>query len=217
MKTKFTLIIVLFFIFELKAQCDFEQIINFTTGITKFQLSNKVFLNKNAVNFKFGVGYWDTPEYLKKDSIFSSSASFNYISSPCFGNNKNEVYMRFADDTLYQINLSIDFTPSDLDKCLQKYNEFVESAKQTHPIHSEYYQKNEDTNEQIGEGFWMYRNIFDKMSSKFKQLSIGYEIVHERLYSEYSKKWYYTGKIEKYVLKISCVDLTHTKYDRRGY
>lgn len=216
MKTKFLLLILLASV-QLNAQCNFETMWGFSTGITKFQASNIVLLNKNWNNFRIGASFWDSPAYLKDDSIYRTFASFNCMYSLCLGAYKNEVSLKFADDTLYEIDLKIDFTPSELDKCLQKYHEFLDSAKLTHPVAREYHQRSEETHEQNGVGYSLYRSAGDEHLKKLRKMVIGYEIVYERQWNEKTKKWHYSGNIEKYTLKISYIDLTHTKYDKRGY
>ncbi len=104
----------------------------------------------------------------------------------------------------------------DNDKCLENYNQILESLKIEFPYYDGFILSNK-TDGQIGEGYWLYKSEEEKFKDKFEQVSIGYNIEYESKWSEYYLDWHRTGNIDKYLLEITILNCKDTKLDRRGY
>ncbi|MFM1893582.1 MAG: hypothetical protein RIQ90_748 [Bacteroidota bacterium] len=197
-------------------QCLTNDLFPVRHGMTKFQAINTLNLQDNVYEVQDFLNYWSHPEYLEGDSVYDSQVNYKIMTHGCIKNYDNIVLMSFADQKLYEITLRIWFKPKDFDKCLENYNQVLESLKKEFPYYGGFISRNQE-NEQVGEGYWLHKSEEDKKKAKFEKVSVGYSIEYETKWSDYSKKMYKTGNIDKYLLEISYVNLEGTKLDRRGY
>jgi len=199
-------------------QCSTDLLFPVSIGMSKFQTINTLNLNENVYEVKDWLNYWSHLEYLSGDSVYTSEVYFKFKAHNCIKSNDNIVFLNFADNKLYKMTFAIWFQPKDFNKCLENYNQILESLKKEFPVYDEYISYNNTiTKEQTGEGFWLYKNEEEKHYDKFEQIAIGYNIEYEMKWNEYSQEAFKTGNIEKYVLNISYVNCKDTKRDRRGY
>jgi hypothetical protein len=207
-----------------QAQCTFENIFPVRHGISKFKATTTIASIKNIKEDEEANKYsgifnsWDKPDYLKGDSVFKSSISYNYIYHDCFKGDKNELYLHFVDDKLYKIQITLTFSNTKFGKCMENYNTLVAIFKNYFITWTECVKSNDVTKEQIGEGYWFYPTTMDKSDAiKLNDLSIGYEVKYEMKWSDYKKEWYRTGNVDKYVIEIEYINLKGTKLTNEGY
>jgi hypothetical protein len=220
MKNQIILIIVFGLYSNIKVcgQCNTDYLFPVNINMSKFQAINSLNLKDNICEVKNVLNYWSHPDYLKGDSVYNSQVNFKYKTHSCIKSNENVVLLNFADMKLYKMILRIWFKPEDFNKCLENYNQILESLKMEFPVYNEYiYYTDTTTKEQEGEGYWLYKSEEEKHKDKFEQGSIGYNIEYEENRSGYTKEWYKTGNIDKYLLEIIFINCKETKLDRRGY
>ena len=217
---RFIILIIVFGLLssiETLGQCYTDLLFPVKVEMSKFQAINTLNLQENVYEVKDALNYWNHPEYLDGDSIYYSQVNFKFRKHNCIKSTDNIVLLSFADQKLYQLTLRIWFMPKDFDECLANYNQILESLKMEFPYYNGFITSNKETDEQIGEGFWMYKSEEEKHKDKFEEVSIGYKIKYEKKWSEYYKELYKTGNIDKYLLEITFSNLKDTKLDRRGY
>lgn len=126
--------------------------------------------------------------------------------------------MKFADDRLYSINISIKFSRSDFANCKKNYDKFVSIFKSHFVDWIENVETNEYTKEQIMEGYWFYKDKAANVDrTKLNQLTIGQSIEYEKKWNSYNNECELTGQIENYVIEIDFIDLGVTKLTNQGY
>jgi hypothetical protein len=198
-------------------QCSLDKLFPVKVGISKFQAINTLNLQNNISEVRDLLNYWSQPDYLKGDSIFESQVNFKFKTHTCVHNTNNIVLLSFADKKLYKITLRIWFKPNEFNQCLVNYDQILESLKIEYPYYKHFISSNRETDEQIGEGFWMYRSQEEEYKDKFEMISIEYKMEHEIIWNKYTDEMVKTGTIDKYLLEITFVNLKNTKFDSRGY
>jgi hypothetical protein len=237
MKTKILLIVSLF-LFSIisysqktinntdKGSSNFEQrqIEDFLftlIGKSKFKVITTLALKKNIKESDYmnNTDSWDKFDYLKLDSVLTRVFGYDYIDNPFFSERNPSLYLKFADDVLYNITISIPFNKESFQLCLNNYNSLVEGFGKIFPYSVPYIRtQNSKNNEQVGEGFWMYKDADEYgipiVKEKLDKLTIGYEMNYEWDW-EIGKT--YTNEIDNYTLEIEYVNLLGTKLTREGY
>lgn len=209
-----------------QTRCTFENIFPVTTGITKFKAMTTIAsLNNIKVDEKFelhnrllNINRWYKDEYLKGDSVFLSTLSYDYTYHNCLGGDKTRLNLRFADDKLYRLTITSDFPNSKFGKCMENYNSLIAIFKNYFTDWTEFDWKNTFSNEQIGEGYYFFptkEDIRDNVKLNF--LSIGYEVVYEYKWDDYKQDYARTGKVDRYSIKIVYYNLKGTKLTVDGY
>lgn len=185
--------------------------------MTKFEVINKLNLQEDISEIEDFMNYWDTYEYMENDSFYHSQVNFKTKVSECVKSNDNRILLTFADHKLYKLTLRIWFKPEDYNLCLANYNELFETIQNEFPYAFKFSTKDDESGEQVGEGYWLYKTEEDKKKKKFQEVLIEYAFEYEKIYDKYEEVWRKTGKIKNYILEISFVDLKETKLDKRGY
>ena len=192
----------LFLCVNVYCQCNTNELFQVKHGMTKFQSINILNLNDNVINIEDIRNYWRHPDHLNGDSIYFSQVNFRIKSHNCVKSNENIVLLSFEDHRLTKITLRIWFEPENLNNCLLNYNLILESLKKEFPFYERTSITNPETNEQIGEGYW----LFDSLESKKEMLikvKIDYCLEYEMKWNSNTKESYKTGKIDRYSLDIS--------------
>lgn len=222
MKTTLTFILILLLTGFVHGQCTYNDIFPVEHGISKFKATTRIASIGNIKEDKqanqYSFARWDKPDYLKGDSVYKSSVFYDYTFHPCFKGDENELYLRFVDDKLYRIEITLTFSNTQFEKCMENYNTLVTILKKQFPYWVENVTTNEETQEQIGEGYWMYPVSDDERDNvKIENISIGYEVEYEIKWSDYKKQWYRTGNVESYKIEIEYVNLRGTKLTNEGF
>ena len=222
MKTTLTFISILLLTGLVHGQCTYEDIFPVEHGISKFKATTRIASNGNIKEDKQANQYsfdeWDKPDYLKGDSVYTTSIFYDYSYHPCFKGKENELFLKFVDDRLYKMEITLTFSSIDFEKCMENYNSLISILKNQFSYWTPFVQTNDKTGEQIGEGYW-FRPLSDEERDKVKieTLSIGYEVEYEMKWSDYKKEWYRTGNVESYKIEIEYVNLKGTKLTNEGY
>ncbi|MDE0471420.1 MAG: hypothetical protein OXH57_05720 [Ekhidna sp.] len=225
MKTTLTFILIIILTGFVHGQCSYNEIFPVEHGISKFKAITRIASIGNIKEDKQANQYyfarWDKPHYLKGDSVYESSVFYDYTLHPCFKGNENELYLRFVDDKLYKIRITLTFSHAQFEKCMENYNtlvaifknEFIDWTQFVRSIRS-----NDVTKEQIGEGYWFYPTTEENRDKiKLNYLAIGYEVEYEMKWSDYKKEWYRTGNVDKYVIEIKFINLKGTNLTNERY
>jgi len=221
-KIVFTFLNIVAFAVLGQAQCTFEEIFPVEHGFSKFKATKTIASIKNLKEDEqlnqFSFNRWHKLDYLKGDSVFKASVFYDYIYHPCYKGDENKLYLRFIDDKLYKMQITLSFSDTEFEKCMENYHTLVEIIKKKFPYWAEFVKSNDETKEQIGEGYWFYPTSDDERDKvKIENLSIGYEVEYEMKWSDYKKEWYRTGNVEKYVIEIEYVNLKGTKLTNEGF
>jgi hypothetical protein len=222
----FKILLILISIFQLigivKSQCSYDDIFQVEHGISKFKATTTIASKGNIKEDKqanlYSINRWYKPDYLKDDSVFYASVFYEYLYHSCFKGNENELMLKFVDDKLYKIVITLKYSNTDFEKCLENYNLIISIFKQQFPYWSEFVRTNDKTKEQIGEGYWFYPlSDEEKDNIKIEELSIGYEIIYELKWNDFNKEFYRTGNVENYSIEIEYINLKGTKLTNEGY
>lgn len=223
-KIIFTLLTIVEFVVIAQAQCTFEDIFPVKHGFSKFKATTTIAYQKNIVEDKEENMYsgilnsWDKPDYLKGDSVFNSSISYDFLFHDCFKGDKNELYLRFVDDKLYYIQITLTFSNRQIEKCMENYNLLVNIFKNNFIDWTEFIITNDVTKEQTGEGYWFYPTLKEKRNNiKIENVSIGYKVEYELKWNDLKKEWYRTGNVKNYTISLEYVNLNGTKLTNEGY
>lgn len=187
------------------SQCSVNELFPVHHGMSKFEAINTLNLQDNIYEVIDLLNYWSHPDYLEGDSLYHSQVNYKIRTHPCVNSYDNGVHMSFLDHKLYSLTLFISFIPKDYKKCLENYNQILSSLKQEFPYYEKYILNNSETNEQIGEGYSLYKSAKDKNKYNSEEISIEYKIEYEFKWSDNLKTYYKTGNINKYGLQISFV------------
>jgi len=223
-KIIFAILIIIAFAELGHAQCIFENIFPVEHGFSKFKSTTTIASLKNikedteANQFAGITNSWYKPDYLKGDSVFKSSISYDYLYHNCFIGDKNELNLRFVDDRLYKIQVTLTFSNAKFEKCMENYNSLIAIFKNYFVDWAEAVTINDLTKEQIGEGYGFYPTSEDKRDNiKMEELTIGYKVEYEMKWSDYKKGWYRTGNVDNYIIEIEYINLQGTKLTNEGY
>jgi hypothetical protein len=137
----------------------------------------------------------------------------------CFKGKENKLFLRFVDDNLYKMKVTLTFSSTDFEKCMDNYNTLISILKKQFPYwRTPFVLTNDKTNEEIGEGYW-FRPLLDEERDKVKieTLEIRYLVEYEGKWNNYKKEWYWTGNVDSYKIEISYVNLKGTKLTNEGY
>lgn len=207
-KTIFTLLNIIAFAALGQAQCTFENIFPVEHGFSKFKATTTIASIKNIKEDKESnqvlFNSWKKPDHLKGDSVFHSSISYDYLNHDCFKGDENELYLWFVDDKLCNIVITLTFSNTKFEKCMENYNTLVTIFKNNFIHWKEFVSNNVETKEQAGEGYLFF-------PTKIENLSIGYKVEYEMKLSGDYKKMYQTGNVDKYVIEIEYLNPKGTK------
>jgi len=220
------ILVVLLCVFSLpsltKAQCTFEKIFPLKHGVTKFKTITALalldYIESDKKRNKETGSYnpWYKPDYLKGDSVLWNNLHFTYINNECFKSDENELNLYFADDMLYRMDVTLTFSNDKFEDCLATYNNLVTLFKNQFYDWSDIVNTNTETNEQIGEGYWLYPTSKNERDNiKLNKLEISYKVIYERKWRELES--YLTGNVDRYEINLSFINLNGTKLTNRGY
>jgi hypothetical protein len=180
-------IFLLYSTFKVNGQCNTDNLFPVKIGMKKYQVINSLNLKDNVYEIKDLYNLWDKKDYLKGDSIYRSQVNFKFSSHPCIKSSDNVAILKFADQKLYQITFRIWFDPKDFSTCLENYNQILETLKKEFPFYksSNVYGIGD---EQIGEGYWLYKSKEEMKKSKFEGINIQYTIEYEQKWNQTTKK-----------------------------
>ena len=68
---------------------------------------------------------WLKPDYLKKDSIYKISRYLKWEKVPCLNGNEPNVLLQYADDTLYRILITLNYTKNEFNKMYEDYKTLI--------------------------------------------------------------------------------------------
>lgn len=199
------------------SQCTLKNIVPVQPGLTKFETRNILNSNdnfsRNVYDRMFEEGLvsnnenyvkWD---YLKGDSVKRESLVYNVIYNECIKGSNSEIRFRFADDLLYQIEYTSDYSESNYNTCLSQFQlitSILDNAYLKLKVDFTHY-ANDNKNSKSGEGHYytlQANGDLEKVDRKVKKISIEYV---------------YDSMKSKYVLTYSLLNLFGTKFDVRGY
>lgn len=212
-------VILLFLILPILSysQCTIKDILPFDHNITKFEAIIKSQLlrgfSDDEPNNLFQ-GSWKKPDY-RKDSVFKDEQYFTSTYNNCFTFKESRYRLKFADDKLYDQELTIEVKANEYNKCIEIYNKFVTLFKSEYLFAQDYVTQDEETNAQLGKGIWFTNKTDDDL--KLKQISVSYRIQYTVIWNSATFKPMRTNNIDSYLIKVESVDLTETKLDSRGY
>ncbi|MBL4715152.1 hypothetical protein JYT59_00260 [Sphingobacteriaceae bacterium AH-315-L07] len=196
-------------------QCSINLLFPVKISMTKFQVINSLNLLEDVYRIRSTPGSWNHPEYLNGDSVHKSEVNFEFKSHNCIKSEvRNVVSLGFADKRLYKMTLEIWFEPEEFNKCLENYNQILESLKKEFTYYSEFIVSDIENNEQMGEGVWLYKSEEEKHKDKFEEVSICYEFQYDTVFIDKLMTRVKTGSIDYYKLEISFVNLKGTKLER---
>jgi hypothetical protein len=218
--------IVLFFLFMFNVnfgQCNLNSIFLFELGKNKFDISNEISKNRNlkyremdAISKSFN-NQWRTYDYLKNDSIYRVNLILDHRKTECFRGYENRMYLNFADDILYRINIVQEFSIDKYEEMMELYNNYIEEFLSLHNFYTIFSTVN-NTNEKIGEG---YKFINDdekyKNSPKVELVRISYSIEYKSFYEPSQRKYIKSSEVDYYILEIDNINLNGTKLTNQGY
>ena len=219
MKRKiFTLLNIIGFSAIGQSQCTFEKIFPVKHGMSIFKATTTIAYlkdikeDKEENKYSGIINYWNKPDYLNGDSVFKTSLYYDYLYHDCFKGDENKLLLRFVDDKLYKILITLTFSNSKFEKCMENYNTLVAIFKKHFVDWEKINISNNTPAEQIGEGYWFYPTTKNKKDDvKIENASIEYEIEYEKEWNDFKKEYYQTGNVKKYILEIGFVNLAGTK------
>lgn len=204
---------------EAYSQCTIKELFPVQHGMTKFQAIKQLNLQTNILEVEDKYNHWNHPKYLSGDSIYESQIYYKVSNQNCLKGNNIIGILSFADFKLYQMTLRSTFNPEEFKKCMENYNLLLQNLKFEFPFSKKFdefytpYNSDNQTEEQIGEGYWLYRNEEDSKKSEYNRVSIGYSINYEFAWNTLSGKYNKTGKIENYKIEIYFTNINGTKID----
>lgn len=198
-------------------QCTIDELFPVGIGQTKFQAINLLNFHDGFFDVEDNYRHWSKPEYLNGDSIFFSYVNYKYETNLCVKSTDNIGKLSFVDDYLYKMTIIIRFPPNELEACLNSCNSIFNSCIDEFPFYEEFVSKDEETKEQVGEGYWMYRFKSEAGKEKFEEISVGYRLEYEKEWDSNNNEMFKTGKIDGYVLEVRYVHLKGTKLKRYEY
>jgi hypothetical protein len=207
-----------------QAQCSFENIFPVKHGVSKFKATTALAAIKNIQEDKETThlqrvsNSWDKPKYLKGDSVLKSRTYYNYLNHDCFKADKNELKLHFVDDQLYRMVITLTFSNTKFEESMENYNTLVSVFKNHFNNWSDFVSKNDETNEQIGEGYWFYPTTTEKWNNlKVENLSIEYKLEYDIKWDNLKNEWYQSRTVDNYVIEIEYINLEGTKLTNEGY
>jgi len=204
-----------------QAQCTFDKIFPESHGITKYKAKMLLASQKNCQeneelnNASFG--WWFKPFYLKNDSVYKSGFWYNIINNDCFSGNKNKLYLGFVDDKLYKIFISLNFSKTEFEKCMENYNTLISIFKNSFHEWTTNLTTDLITNEQVSEGFIFYKALGEINNVKVHELEIKFKIEYEIKTMANGWERYQTSNVENYVIEIEYINLQGTKLTSDQY
>lgn len=205
-----------------KAQCTFEKIFPLKHGVTKFKsitalaLLDYIVVDKKSNQQSSSYNPWYKPDYLNGDSVLRNNLHFTYFNNECFKSNENELNLYFVDDRLYKMDVTLTFSNDKFEDCIATYNNLVALFKNQFYDWSDIVSQNPETNEQTGEGYWLYPTSENERDNiKLNKLEINYRVIYERKWRELES--YQTGNVDRYEINLSFVNLNGTKLTNQGY
>jgi len=164
---------------------------------------------------------WDKFDYLKNDSVLRGTLYYEIIDSPSFLSKDIKLNLRFVDDILYKIDINSTFKKENFKSCLNNYYSLTKNFETDFPFAIPFTttkQNNSKGEEQIGEGFWMYKEVDEngkiRVKEKTESLTIGYKLNYKWKLGNIALD---TNEIDNYTLEIRYVNLLGTKLTREGY
>lgn len=188
------------------SQCTFSDFFTLKIGISKFEATKFLKLDKKVYGIKDNLEFWSSNEQ-GTDSVLITFMEYHIRDTKCLPNKNVKYSLGFIDRKLTSIDLNIEFGADGLDSCLSKLEEITKFLKMDFPIQSEHTTSN-DAAGQIGEGKWFYRSEESKKQKKEK-ISLGYEIDYE--YDFRGGKTKNTGRVRGYTLEIKYLNFEGTK------
>lgn len=148
---------------------------------------------------------WLKPDYLKDDSIYISYSYLKWDNAPCLKGSNRRLTLSFADDTMYAISMTFEYSPEEFNTLQTDYNMLDNLLKKKYP----YVQKSVSTltsesmgikkTEQNGEGFCYTPKSYKGLKNKIDEYRLSYE------WDDYFKKYY---------LVIRHINTNHTKFSK---
>lgn len=221
MKTTLTLIINLLLIGIVRAQCAYDDIFPLSMGISKFKAMTGLATIVDIKEYQqLNNSWWENIYDPKGDSVYFSASNYYYLLNPCFKGAKNELLLKWVDDRLYKMEITLSFLNTDLEKCIENYNLLMDVFKTQFPKWSwtPWVKTNTIGNikEQIGEGYWISPPAVKiDQTEKKEEIEIGYEIDYETKWN--GKESSFTGNVKRYKLKVTFVNLKGTRLTNKGY
>jgi hypothetical protein len=217
---KFILIIpvLLLFVTFSKEQCNLRGLFPIEAGMSKFDVINTLNQKSNIMDIKVeDNNSYVKPAYLNGDSVRVYDIKYKYSKHKCISSSDNMVTLAFADNKLYEMQLNVSYYPSEFNKCFKNYSQMFNIIKISFSKYDTTIIKDVETQDQMGEGHTMYKTKADVLKDKYEMVSISYKIVYETKFDPDTQKYIRTGKVDKYLLKLTYVNLGETKFNRSFY
>ncbi len=207
----------------LLAQCDLFSLFPFVFGVTKSEVLKQLPLIKGPFKVKTAdasqtyinsgkskaCNFVDKPKYLKGVAVNRSQVEYSYETHSCLTGTYNIVDLYFADDKLYKMVLKAFFKPENAQKCIDNYNQIIDSLGTVFPFTDKYESKKPDTKERNGEGRLFY------MSSE-EDRNKDYEVM-KKIKGNWTEVSYSFSDSKEYTLEIKYISLDGVKLDFQGY
>jgi hypothetical protein len=204
-------------------QCNFNSIFIFELGKNKFDISNGITRNSelkyremDALSKSFN-NQWRTYDYLKNDSVYRVNIILDHKKTDCFKGYENRIYLNFADDVLYRINIVQEFSVDNYTEMMKLYNNYVEEFISLNKFYNKFSTVN-NANEKIGEGYKFFNDENKyKNSPKVEFVRISYQIEYKSFYEPSTRKYTKSSEVDYYILEIDNINLNGTKLTNEGF
>lgn len=224
---KTALVFLLFISIKTFSQCTISDLFPFEIGQSKFDITkiinssskiSKVGNPNDTYSYEKYNNGWEKYDYLKNDSIYSSYIKLIHLQDKCFNGNENRINLTLADDWLYKISVSQEYSQDRYEEMMSDYNNYIEMFLQEYQYTNTFTTSNSKTNEKIGEGVSFFKIPREKRNKiKIEDVSISYIINYKSIYDSPSKKFVTTSEVDYYVIKIESVNLKNTKLTNQGF
>ncbi len=202
------------------AQCNYQTFLNVSMGSSLYDCYNTLQLNKSTseVTKNPYQKYWDSPSYLKGDSVYKTQIDFN-LKNPCSGLKEEiEGHYYFVDDKLYFVSIKIHISKPEYETGLALYEKFISDVRKENQLKFEFpfetisKEYSTKAKEKIGEGIRFYSSEIASKDCKLSYSSIS-------IYQEYNwdrDRQIHTD-IKEYIIQLEIINLKSIKLTCKGY